>query len=164
MTDETFNSLVGDLDYPMFIVTVCAGGERSGCLIGFATQASIDPSRFLVCLSHNNRTYRRGRDAELLGVHCVPEHAAALAELFGGETGDEVDKFARCAWTDGPQGVPILDEVARWFVGRVVDRWDGDGDHLALVLEPVEAAAPDGDGPGPFRLAAASELEPGHPA
>ena len=52
VTESTFNSLVGDLDYPMFIVTVCAGGERAGCLIGFATQASIDPSRFLVCLSH----------------------------------------------------------------------------------------------------------------
>ena len=101
MTDGTFNSLVGDLDYPMFIVTVRAGGERSGCLIGFATQASIDPPRFLVCLSHNNRTYRVGCDAELLGVHFVPEDAAELAELFGGETGDEVDKFDRCAWQRG---------------------------------------------------------------
>ena len=42
--EATFNSLVGDLDYPMFIVTACADGERSGCLIGFATQASIDPA------------------------------------------------------------------------------------------------------------------------
>ena len=27
----------------------------------------------------------RGRDAGLLGVHCAPEHAAAPAELFGGD-------------------------------------------------------------------------------
>ena len=91
MTGSTFNSLVSDLDYPMFIVTACADGERSGCLIGFATQASIDPSRFLVCLSHENRTYRVAQGAELLGVHFVPEEQAELAELFGGETGDEVD-------------------------------------------------------------------------
>ncbi len=76
MTESTFNSLVSDLDYPMFIVTVCADGERSGCLIGFATQASIDPSRFLVCLSHKNRTYRVAQGAELLGVHFVPEEQA----------------------------------------------------------------------------------------
>jgi hypothetical protein len=25
-----------------------------------------------------------------------------LAELFGGETGDEVDKFDRCEWRPGP--------------------------------------------------------------
>src|SRR3954447_12246363 len=81
----------------MFIVTACADGERSGCLIGFATQASIDPSRFLVCLSHKNRTYRVARGTELLGVHFVPEEQAELAELFGGETRDEVDKLARAA-------------------------------------------------------------------
>lgn len=32
------HTLVAELDYPLFIVTVPAGGERSGCLIGFATQ------------------------------------------------------------------------------------------------------------------------------
>ena len=64
MTGSTFNSLVGDLDYPMFIVTACADGERSGCLIGFATQISIKPPRFLTGLSHKNHTYRVLRDAE----------------------------------------------------------------------------------------------------
>ena len=102
LSESTFDALVGDLDYPMFIVTVCADGEPSGCLVGFATQASIDPSRFLVCLSHVNHTCRVGRDAELLGVHFVPEEHAELAELFGGETGDEVDKFARCEWRPAP--------------------------------------------------------------
>src|ERR687884_2146451 len=82
----TFNALVGDLEYPMFIVTARAEGEPLGCLVGFATQTSIDPPRFAVCLSHANRTYRRGRDAELLAVHCVPAQAGALAELFGGQT------------------------------------------------------------------------------
>ena len=32
--EETFQRLVAQLDYPMFIATVTAGGERAGCLIG----------------------------------------------------------------------------------------------------------------------------------
>ena len=47
-----FNAIVGDLEYPMFIVTARAGDERLGCLVGFATQTSIDPPRFAACLSH----------------------------------------------------------------------------------------------------------------
>ena len=47
----------GGLDYPMFVITVAAGGERSGCLIGFATQAGVDPARFIVCLSDKNHTH-----------------------------------------------------------------------------------------------------------
>jgi flavin reductase (DIM6/NTAB) family NADH-FMN oxidoreductase RutF len=158
---DTFNALVGDLEYPMFIVTTSAGGEPLGCLVGFATQMSIVPPRFAVCLSHNNRTFRRGRDAELLGVHCVPADAAALAALFGGETGDEVDKFARCAWHEGPGGVPILDQCPNWFVGRVVWRSDA-GDHDAFLLEPVAAEA--GSAQDEFTFHRAKRIEPGHPA
>ena len=155
----TFNSLVGDLDYPMFIVTACADGERSGCLIGFATQASIDPSRFLVCLSHKNRTYRVGMKAELLAVHFVPADAEYLAELFGGETGDEVDKFERCAWRPGPGGTPLLDGCPNRFVGRVLARMDG-GDHDAFLLEPVLAER--GTDADEFKFHRAKRIEPGH--
>jgi flavin reductase (DIM6/NTAB) family NADH-FMN oxidoreductase RutF len=160
-TAATFHSLVGDLEYPMFIVTARAGGEPLGCLVGFATQASIDPPRFAVCLSHNNRTFRRGGQAELLAVHCVPADAEGLARLFGGETGDEADKFARCHWHDGPGGVPILDECPSWFVGRVVWRHDA-GDHDVFLLEPVAAEA--GSAGDEFTFHRAKRIEAGHEA
>jgi flavin reductase (DIM6/NTAB) family NADH-FMN oxidoreductase RutF len=157
----TFHSLVGDLEYPMFIVTARAGSEPLGCLVGFATQTSIDPPRLAVCLSHRNRTYRRGRDAAALGVHCVPAHADALVRLFGGETGDEVDKFARCAWREGPEGVPVLDECPNWFVGRVLWRADA-GDHDLFLLEPI--AAQRGSTEDEFTFHRARRIEPGHEA
>jgi flavin reductase (DIM6/NTAB) family NADH-FMN oxidoreductase RutF len=155
-----FNAIVGNLEYPMFIVTARAGDERLGCLVGFTTQASIDPPCFAVCLSHENRTYRRGRDFGALAVHGVPADAGDLAELFGGETGDEVDKFARCAWHDGPGGLPILDRCERWFVGRVLHRVDA-GDHELFLLEPVAASAGREED---FTFHRAKRIEPGHPA
>jgi len=156
-----FEALVGDLEYPMFIVTARADDEPLGCLIGFATQMSIDPPRFLIGLSHKNRTFRRGAESSVFGVHAVPSDAGGLAELFGGETGDEVDKFARTAWHEGPEGVPILDECQNWFVGRVVWRHDG-GDHDAFLLEPV--AAEHGSGQGEFTFHRAKRIDPGHEA
>jgi flavin reductase (DIM6/NTAB) family NADH-FMN oxidoreductase RutF len=158
---ETFDGLVGDLDYPMFIVTAFAGGERAGCLIGFATQTSIDPPRFLVCLSVKNRTYRVGRGAEVLGVHLVPAEATELAELFGGETGDEVDKFARVAWHEGPGGVPVLEDCDNWFAGRVLERVEA-GDHVAFLLEPIAAAQ--GTPASMFTFHRAKRIPPGHEA
>jgi flavin reductase (DIM6/NTAB) family NADH-FMN oxidoreductase RutF len=157
---SSFNAFAGQLEYPMFIVTARAGGENLGCLVGFATQTSIDPPRFLVCLSHENRTYRRGRDAMLLGVHAVPADAEDLAELFGGQTGDEVDKFALCAWHEGPGGVPLLDRCDVWFVGRVVTRIDV-GDHDAFLLDPIAA---EGGEQEDFTFHRAKRIDPGHPA
>ena len=159
---KTFNSLMSELDYPMFIVTAVGGdGERTGCLIGFATQISIKPPRFLAGLSHKNHTFRVAQGAELVGVHFVPEDGDELAELFGGETGDEVDKFARAAWHEGPHGVPILDDCPNWFVGRVIWRCDA-GDHDAILLEPV--AAERGSGEDEFTFHRAKRIDAGHEA
>jgi flavin reductase (DIM6/NTAB) family NADH-FMN oxidoreductase RutF len=156
-----FNALMGMLDYPMFIVTAHSGDERAGCLIGFATQASIHPPRFLAGLSNKNRTYRVARDAAHLAVHLVPAEAADLAELFGGETGDEVDKFARVEWHEGPEGLPILDACENWFVGRVLERSDF-GDHVGFLLEPV--AARHGTEGRPFTFHRAKRIHAGHEA
>jgi flavin reductase (DIM6/NTAB) family NADH-FMN oxidoreductase RutF len=160
-TVETFQRLVAQLDYPMFIATVAAGGERAGCLIGFATQASIHPPRFLAGISDKNRTHRVAAQADSMAIHLVPANANELAELFGGETGDDVDKFERCAWHPGPGGVPLLDECPNRFVGRILERIDF-GDHTGLVLEPFAADADEESGQLGFHRA--KRIEPGHEA
>lgn len=160
-TTSTFEQLVGQLDYSMFIVTARTTGEPAGCLVGFATQTSIEPPRFLVCLSRNNRTYRVARSAELLAVHFVPRRSESLAQLFGGSTGDDVDKFARCAWHPGPGGVPVVEACDNWFAGRVLDQVDL-GDHVGFLLEPVEAHR--GHRGPQYEFHRAKRIEPGHPA
>ncbi len=159
--ERAFEDIVGELDYPMLIVTAAAGDEVGGCLVGFATQTSIDPPRFLVCLSEKNRTYRVAGDAEVLVVHLVPEEATELAELFGSETGDDVDKFERCDWQPGPEGVPLLDDCPNRFVGRIVERV-AFGDHVGMVLEPFFAEEdPDA---GQLGFHRAKRIDPGHEA
>jgi flavin reductase (DIM6/NTAB) family NADH-FMN oxidoreductase RutF len=159
--EGAFADAVGDLEYPMFVVTAAAGGRRSGCLVGFAAQCSISPPRFMVWLSHRNHTLGVARQAELLGVHLLSADDHALAELFGSRCGEEVDKFAAVPWHDGPGGVPLLDDCPRWFVGRVLDRFDS-GDHDGFLLAPEEA----GTGPwsGQLGFQAVKDLEPGHDA
>jgi flavin reductase (DIM6/NTAB) family NADH-FMN oxidoreductase RutF len=145
----------------MFIVTAATPQERAGCLVGFATQCSIDPPRFLVCLSEQNRTFSIACAAELLVVHLIPPEQIALARRFGGETGDEVDKFDGLAWSAGPGGAPVLAACPNWFAGRIRDRVPA-GDHWALILDPVEASGAD-----PIATVMSDRLrglEPGHPA
>jgi len=135
--------MVALLDYPMFVVTARVGEERSGCLVGFSSQVSIHPARFLVGLSKTNHTYRTvSAGATHLGMHLLTAGHHDLARLFGGETGDGVDKFAHCSWWNGPEGVPILGRAAAWFVGRILGRFDL-GDHVGHLTEPVAGCAPE---------------------
>ena len=138
MADEhhEFHAFVAQLEYPMYVVTAVSGRERDGCLVGFTTQCSIHPPRFLVCLSVKNRTFRIAKTAPVLAVHLVGADQKDLAELFGGETADDVDKLAQWPWREGPEGVPILDGVRNVFVGRILDRIVL-GDHVGHLLEPI---------------------------
>lgn len=156
---DRFLDLTGDLEFSMLVVTVTDGRERAGCLVGFSTQCSIDPPRYLVCISVTNHTAGVAAAADMVAVHALPADRVEVARVFGEETGDEVDKFARTAWRPGPGGVPVLEGCPSWFAGRVVERLDL-GDHTGLVLDPVEVA----HRPGlrPLVFSQVRGLVPGH--
>jgi flavin reductase (DIM6/NTAB) family NADH-FMN oxidoreductase RutF len=153
--------LSGTFAAPVYVVTASAGGERAGCVVGFASEVSIDPPRFLACISRANATFPVAMRAQRLAVHALTKSQRDLAALFGGETGDDVDKFAHCEWAPAEDGTPILAACSTWFIGAVVDRVPF-GDHVGCVLAPErwhgggridQLTAPDLAG-----------LEPGHPA
>jgi flavin reductase (DIM6/NTAB) family NADH-FMN oxidoreductase RutF len=162
MPAPAFATITRRLDYPMFIVTAADGEERDGCLVGFATHCSICPPRFLACLSDKNRTLRIANHTDQLAVHLVPRHATALARLFGEQTGDEIDKFAHCAWHEGPSSLPLLDECGSWFVGQILQRTVL-GDHVGHLLEPF-AASDDGPDVPLLFFRDVRSFSPGHPA
>jgi flavin reductase (DIM6/NTAB) family NADH-FMN oxidoreductase RutF len=163
LTTGEFDRFAGALDYPMFVVTTTDGVERSGCMVGFTTQTSIDPPRFLACLSDKNHTFRVAQRAEVLAVHLLGEDQHELAELFGGETGDEVDKFAQVYWRAGPGGVPVLEDCPTYVVGRILERHPM-GDHVGFLLEPVGVDPGPDDDADPLTLEEVEDVDPGHPA
>jgi flavin reductase (DIM6/NTAB) family NADH-FMN oxidoreductase RutF len=136
-----FDDIAATVTTPMVIVTTRADEEMDGCLVGFSTQCSIDPVRYLVCLSTANRTYELARHATSLVVHMLHDapHDRALAHLFGEHSARDVDKLARCGWTHGPEGVPVLDGCD-WFAGPIRERFDA-GDHVAFVIAVTSSAA-----------------------
>ncbi|MFR0354918.1 flavin reductase family protein [Streptomyces sediminimaris] len=160
MTDDV-DAFMSRLDPEMCVVTAVAGTERSGCLVGFSSQCSIHPVRYVVWISRANHTYRVASAADCLAVHLLTREQHRLAALFGGRTGDRTDKFAEVPWRAGPGGSAILEEAAAWFVGTVEERVDG-GDHVGFVLRPVDWGERTR---GPLlRLDDALDITPGHPA
>lgn len=138
---EAFEKLAALLNYPMYVVTTQADGTPAGCLVGFASQTSIHPPRFLVGLSTKNHTFRVAARASHLAVHVFDREHLDVAEFFGSQTGDTVNKFDRCSWRPGPAQLPILDDAAAWFAGKILDRFSL-GDHIGHLLEPVDGRAP----------------------
>lgn len=152
------------LDYPVYVVTAAAGGRQAGCLVGFASQCSLDPPRFMVWLSKANRTYRIARDASHLAVHALRDDQKPTAELFGGRTGDDIDKFEHIAWRwPAPGTAPVLEDVCAWFLGRIEGHVDG-GDHVGFLLSPLAQSPHGPERPPLLRFSDVQDVAPGHPA
>jgi flavin reductase (DIM6/NTAB) family NADH-FMN oxidoreductase RutF len=158
--EEPSEPLARATNYPLYVVTARADDELSGCLAGFVTQSSMDPVRFLVCISKINHTFGVARRSAGLGLHLLGSDQREMASLFGEQTGDLIDKFAALRWVPGVTGVPILSECAAWVEGWVIEHMSA-GDHEAFLMGAADGGG--GTHPGRFMFTDATDFEPGHP-
>ena len=154
-------ALTDGADYPVYVATASDGVERSGCLVGFVTQASIEPVRYLICLSKLNHTFPVARRSRGLALHLLGADQKELARVFGEETGDVVDKFAGLAWTTATTGAPVLADCAGWIDGSILGQVDA-GDHQAFLVAVVDGGP--GSRQGHLRRSDVTDFHPGHPA
>ncbi|MCU1456300.1 MAG: hrb [Actinomycetia bacterium] len=157
-----FHAIVANIDYSMMIVTVSDGRERAGCLVGFGAQCSIDPARFFVCISKRNHTARVAEHAPVFGIHFPRVGDMALARLFGEATGDEIDKFEHCTWSEGPEGVPVLDGLD-WFPGEVMQHVDS-GDHVGYLVDVLDGGSSEHAHEPALTFQMVHDFHPGHEA
>ena len=145
MAGDPFNAVVSSQDAGLIVVTTAEAGEQAGCLVSFHSQSSIGPQRYCVWLSKANHTYRVALRSSHLAIHFLTSLDLPLAERFGSQTGDHVDKFAGLRVSSGPGGVPVLQDCPHWLVARRTTLLDEGGDHVCVVTEPVT-----GHTSGPF--------------
>ena len=158
---DAFEGLVGELEYPMFIVTARVGGEPLGCLVGFTTQASIDPPRFIACLSHQNRTYRarQGRARRSACTRCPPTRTTSRSCSAARPRTRRTSSRARRG-TKGPRACRSS-SAARTGSSAASWRATDAGDHDAFLLEPIAGSSTEED---EFTFHRAKRIDPGHEA
>jgi flavin reductase (DIM6/NTAB) family NADH-FMN oxidoreductase RutF len=160
--ERRFDRVVASANEAMVVVTAAVGEDRAGCLVGFHSQTSIEPRRYTVWLSKANHTYRVALVAAHLAVHFLTTADRDLAELFGALSGDDVDKFARCDWEPGPDGVPLLRRCPNRLIVVRATMLDDGADHVAVSGPPIAAHVEGGF--APLRYADVGDVVPGHEA
>jgi flavin reductase (DIM6/NTAB) family NADH-FMN oxidoreductase RutF len=160
-SEDLADAMTRSANYPLYVVTAAAGDETSGCLAGFVTQSSIEPVRFLICISKVNHTFPVAERSTGLALHLLGSDQRALASLFGETTGDAVDKFQDVRWSRGVTGAPVLAECAAWIEGSIIARF-GAGDHEAFLVTVADGGA--GSHEGRLMLEDVEDFQPGHPA
>lgn len=162
MPDDAFDKIMESVNPPLVVVTTVAEDELAGCLVGFHAQSSIGPERYSVWLSKANHTYRVALRASHLAVHFLTADDLPLAERFGTQSGEDVDKFAGLDVSPGEHGVPLIDALPNRITLERAALVDDGGDHVCLMTRVLEATA---GGPfTPLRVSDAAHLDAGHEA
>ncbi|OIJ96003.1 flavin reductase family protein [Streptomyces colonosanans] len=120
--------------------------QRDGTPVGFTatslTSVSAEPPLISFGIGTGGSSWPVISEARHVGVHIVGEHQEGLARTFARSGADRFG--APTSWREGPEGVPVLDDVLAWLVCRVVARVPA-GDHR-IVLAEVVVGDPSGDG------------------
>lgn len=163
-TADAFASWVSTADSAMLAVTARAGDELDASLVGFHSQASIHPLRYVVWLSKENHTTGLARRADVLGIHLIGRDQLDIARQLGGITMDDhPDKMTGLRRRRTPSGAVHLVDLPIWFAGKIERRIDG-GDHIGHVLSPLSVGRQHRPQRDLLRLADVEDvIEPGHP-
>ncbi|MDL5199970.1 flavin reductase family protein [Streptomyces sp. ALI-76-A] len=127
------------------VAVITARGESGP--VGFTatslTSVSAEPPLLSFGIGTGASSWPAVSEAAHVGVHILGEHQEDLAATFARSGADRFG--AETAWREGPEGVPVLDDVLAWLVCRVVARVPA-GDHRIVLAEIVL-----GDPTGPGR-------------
>ena len=106
------------------------------------TSVSAEPPMISFGVGTGASSWPAIAEADHIGVHILGAHQGDLAATFARSGADRFG--APTAWRDGPEGVPVLDDVLAWLVCRIVARVPA-GDHR-IVLAEVVLGDPSGGG------------------
>jgi flavin reductase (DIM6/NTAB) family NADH-FMN oxidoreductase RutF len=117
------------------VAVITAHGERP---VGFTATSlasvSVTPALLSFGIGLAASSWPVIARADHVGVHVLGEHQHELATTFARSGADRFAAPTR--WRSGPEGVPVLQDVAAWLVCRVVARVPA-GDHRIILAEPL---------------------------
>ena len=115
------------------VAVITAQGDSGP--VGFTatslTSVSAEPPLLSFGISTGAPSWPAISRAGHIGVHILGEHQEELAATFARSGADRFG--AATAWREGPEGVPLLDDVLAWLMCRVVGRVPVGGQRIVLA-------------------------------
>ncbi|WP_411147955.1 flavin reductase family protein [Streptomyces sp. A30] len=125
------------------VITARGDAGPAGFTATSLTSVSAEPPLLSFGIGTGASSWPAVAETDHVGVHILGEHQQDLAATFARSGADRFG--AATAWREGPEGVPVLDDVQAWLLGRIVARVPA-GDHRLVLAEVVL-----GDSTGPGR-------------
>lgn len=146
MTRDTFEDLMGEMAYGLYIIGSSQDVEADGMMADWVMQVSFNPRLVAVALENDARTLQNIRCSHAFTVNFLSqeEHSMRVAARFaqpyfdakiGGRDGTAVKvhhKLEDLPYTRTARGAPVLDDAMGWFECEAAD-FIPTGDHTLVI-------------------------------
>lgn len=122
------------LGYGLYVVTTNDGTKDNGLIVNTVMQVTSNPDRIAVAVNKSNWSHDVIRSTGKMTVNCLTEEAPfKVFEVFGFQSGRNVDKFADCSPQRGENGLVILPKYINAAIELEVEQYSDLGSHGLFV-------------------------------
>ncbi len=128
-----------NLGYGLYVVTSNDGKKDNGLIVNTVTQVTSTPNRIAVTINKENYSHHVIKQTGKMNVNCLTVDAPfQVFEVFGFQSGRNVDKFADCEPLRSDNGLVFLPRHINSFLSLKVEQYldlDTHGMFLCSVTE-----------------------------
>ena len=142
--DETANkndlSALFNIGYGLYVITSNDGKKDNGLIVNTVTQVTNTPNRIAVTINKENYSHHIIKQTGIMNINCLSVDAPfKVFEVFGFQSGRNVDKFADCTPLRSDNGLVFLPRYINSFMSLKVEQYVDLDTHGMFICSITEA-------------------------
>lgn len=122
------------LGYGLYVITTNDGSKDNGLIVNTVMQVTSTPDRIAVAINKSNYSHDVARKTGKMTANCLTEEAPfKVFEVFGFQSGRNVNKFADCTPERGENGLVILPRYINAAIELRVEQYTDLGSHGLFI-------------------------------
>ena len=129
-----------NIGYGLYVVTSNDGKKDNGLIVNTVTQVTDTPNQIAVTINKANYSHHVIKQTGIMNVNCLSTEAPfKVFEVFGFQSGRNVDKFADCTPLRSDNGLVFLPRYINSFMSLKVEQYVDLGTHGMFICSVTEA-------------------------
>ncbi len=129
-----------NLGYGLYVVTSNDGKKDNGLIVNTVTQVTNTPNRIAVTINKENYSHHVIKQTGRMNINCLTVDAPfKVFEVFGFQSGRNVDKFADCEPLRSDNGLVFLPRYINSFLSLKVEQYVDLDTHGMFICSVTEA-------------------------
>ena len=142
--DETANkndlTALFNIGYGLYVITSHDGKKDNGLIVNTVTQVTNTPNRIAVTINKQNYSHHIIKQTGIMNINCLSVDAPfKVFEVFGFQSGRNVDKFADCTPLRSDNGLVFLPRYINSFMSLKVEQYVDLDTHGMFICSITEA-------------------------